>query len=261
MSQVIVETRLDEIETEIKQHLKRQVDDVVMIGKLASEAKTLIPYGSFTEWIKAKLELTPRLIQGYMRVYERFGDDPKLFRKLKIASVLMLASPSTSEGAINEIKNRLEQGEGFSVEQVESVIDRYHVLEGAKIGSEALLTNFGTKPDGSLAPSISRSAVTSLMKVADEGLQHGTVTIDGKDHLINVTLPQSIIVATAQETSRRQSDHIDDNVVKKVRSQAVVSSVSDADVGTYVMLRVFDRSVFDQLGEGQQVTISFDVED
>lgn len=262
MTQIIVETRLSEIETEIKQHLKRQVDDVIAIGKLATEAKALIPYGGFTEWIKAKLELTPRLIQGYMRVYERFGNEPKSFRLLKIASVLMLASPSTSDGAINEITSRLEQGERFSVEQVESVIDQYRVLEGAKIGSQTLLQNYGTNPDGTPSKSISRSALTSLAAVAEDGLKRGGVTIDGVDYPVNVALPQSVVAAVQYETNQRKIEHVDDNPTKWLYSEALVCEVAadDALRGMgYVTIRVLNREVFDRLSYGQTVTIKVDL--
>lgn len=260
MSQVIVDTRLDEIEMEIKQHLKRQWDDVLAIGKLAIEAKGLIPHGGFTAWVNNDLGLSIRLIQGYMRIYERFSNT-QTFRFVPISGLLMLASPSVSDGLIVEVGSRIEQGEKFTVEGIDNLIDRYKVLEGAKIGSQALLANYATKADGRPAPTISRSAVTSLEKVADEGLRHGAVTIDGQDRPVNLALPQAVVLAVQHETSRRQSEHIDDNVVKKIYSEAVVCEIAtdDAlhDMG-YVTIRMLNREAYNQLTNGQTVTIKFE---
>lgn len=260
---VVVETRLNEISATIKQHLKRQWEDVLTIGGLALEAKSLIPHGGFTDWITDELGLSPRLIQGYMRVYERF-ETRKVFVNLPISALLLLASPSVPDGLVMEVSSRIEQGERFTVEGIDNLIDRYRGLEGAKIGSHLLLKNFGTNPDGSLARSISRSALTSLEQVADEGLGRGALTLNGEDHSVNVTLPQTVMLVTQQETKRRQSEHIDDNTPTKVYSDAVVCEVANDDelrqMG-YVTIRVLNHEAFEQLSNGQTMTIRFEAKD
>lgn len=259
---IVVETRLSEIKSEIHQHLKRQWDDVLEIGKLAIEAKSLIPHGGFTNWITDELGLSPRLIQGYMRVHERFSQTEK-FAALPVSALLMLASPSVQDGVLAEIGGQIDEGKKFTIEGVENVIDRYRVLEGTMLGSRALLENFGTKADGSPAKVISRSAITSLETVATDGLQRGAVTIEGIDVPVTLSLPPAIAAAMQQETKRRQSEHVDDNVSTKVYSGAVVCDIPEddalRDMG-YVTLRVYDRAVVEQLSKGQQVTVSFEVE-
>lgn len=254
---IIVETRLHEISSEIKNRLKRNFEDVLEIGKLALEAKGLIPHGGFINWITEDLGLSRRLISSYMRVYERFNKREN-FAHLPVSALLLLASPTVSDGLIEEVSSQIEQGERFTVEGIDNLIDRYRVLEGAKIGSEALLEHFGKKEDGSPAPTISRSAVTSLIKVADEGLQHGAITLDGVDRPVNLTLPQAVIEGVRQETQRRQSEHIDDNVVKKIYLKANVYAVNG-----YLQLSLVDNdpAMYKRLGNGQQVTISFEVKD
>lgn len=259
MTAIIVEPRLIEIKSEIHQHLKRQWDDVLAIGQLAIEAKGLIPHGGFENWIRDELRLSKSLIQGYMRVYTRFSNAQSL-RVLPVSALLLLASPSVSDGLIMEVGSRIEQGEKFTVEGVDNLIDRYRVLEGAKIGSHTLVKNFGTDEDGNPLKVISRSALTSLEQIADEGLGCGALTINGEDYPVSLALPQSVMVATQQETKRRQSDHIDDNTSTRIRTQATVVQVAtDPVTKGYVMIRIQNQSVIDQLKEDQLVTISFEV--
>lgn len=127
----VVEPRLDEIAQAINGRLKRQWEDVLAIGKLALEAKRLIPYGQFERWVDEKLQLSTRLIRGYVRVYERF-ESSEIISELPITAGLLLASPSVPDGALQEIEQRLESGERFSVAGVESILDKYRVLEGVQ---------------------------------------------------------------------------------------------------------------------------------
>lgn len=258
--QTVVEPRLAEIKAEIGQHLKRQWEDVLAIGRLATEAKGLIPYGGFTQWIMDEVGLSPRLIQGYMRIYDRF-DSRKLFASLPISALLMLASPSVSDGVVMEISGRIDQGERFSIEAMEAVIDRYRVLEGAQIGSRALLQNYGTHPDGTMAKAIPRSALTSLADVATDGLQRGAVTIEGMDVPVTLSLPPAILAAVEAETKRRQADHVDDSP-PKLRTRAVICQLpTDPMTRGYVMLRLADLNMVDHLAEGQSVTLVVDTKE
>lgn len=229
----VVDQRLDEIRDGILLHLKRQWEDVLIVGELATEAKTLLPHGEYENWVRTSLGVSPQMIGGYRRIYERFSDKSKKFFDLPFSAALPLASPSLPEGVFQEIETRLQAGEKVTVEAVENVITQYKVLQAAQVGSRAILEQFGTTPNGQPAKTIPASAVRSLDIVATEGLNHGVVEIEGEAYPISQPLPTPVVVATEAETNRRRAGHIEDStpameiVVNNVRVPVAALIIND----------------------------------
>ncbi len=269
---IVVEDRLIEIEGEIESRLKRQWDDVLVIGRLAIEAKSLLGHGKFTDWIKQRLQLSPSLIRGYMRFEERLGKTTK-FAVLPVSAGLLLASPSVPDGALAEIQRRLEDGETFKVDGVESIIDKYKVFQSVHIGAQALLQEYGANPDGTPTKKINRSDVTSLAVVTGEALERGVVNIEGEDQPLPdmegaavfkpipdmpgvpiYTIPNTVKAAAKSASAQRQSEHVEDKMPVLGRYKATVAGLV---VNGFVTLKLNDPDVAERLANGQMVTLEF----
>lgn len=201
-----VNQRLNEIAVEIKARLKRQLEDVLEIGRLAAEAKSLLPHGSFTDWIEKTLDLSPTLVRAYIRVHERFADKAANFAALRVSAVLLLASPSVSDGTIAEVQARLEDGQKLTVSEVEQIIISHRIIEGAGIGAKALLETHGAD-----VKQVSGAELRSLVQVAEDVTSRGMVTINGEDYVATGGLPAVVQQAVQSATRTRQEAHIGDS--------------------------------------------------
>lgn len=203
---VDVGTRLGEIASEIRSRHKRQLDDMLAIGRLASEAKSLLPHGDFTAWVEQTLLLSPTLIRGYMRVYGRFQSKAANFAVLGVSSLLLLASPAVSDGVLGEIEARLLDGQKPTIAEVEQIIATHRTIESAGLIGRAMLEAYGGD-----VKQIPGSYVRSLVQVADDASTRGMVTIDGGDYVASGRFPAAMERAIEDATQTRREEHIGDN--------------------------------------------------
>lgn len=246
-----VNQRLSEIETEINLHLKRQVEDVLAVGKLAAEAKSLIPHGGYTAWIENRLRLSPTLVRAYVRVFERFGGSKTAnFAALGVSSILLLASPSVSDGTIAEVEARLETGQRLTTSEVEQIITSHRVIEGAGLGAKALLQTYGDN-----VKQVSGAALRSLVQVSEDATQRGMVTINGDDYVATAGLPAAVQQAVTSATKTRQEAHIGENadeiIYQRVRVQVAANVTNDV-----LVFRIKGASQLLKMGDEVELTIT-----
>lgn len=249
---IIVETRLDELAREIEFWMRRTAGDIIQIGAMLAEARSICPKGQWYEWLKST-GVTPRMSNHWIHVHERFASVKFTDGQIPTSGLIALAAPSTPEGALNEVKRRLDQGEKFTGDQVEEILNKYRVLEGVQVGSQALLKTYGQTETGQPAKSISRSAVTSAANVAQEMLQRGAVTIDGEDHPVPDAqpgtmqqplpdmppLPNTFRQAVSNQTKQRQGRHIEENTPEVVfETIAILTDIGDPLETPYITFMV-----------------------
>lgn len=249
---VIVETRLAELAREIEFWMRRTAGDIIQIGAMLAEARSICPKGQWYEWLKPT-GVTPRMANHWIHVWEQFASVKFTDNQITTSGLIALAAPSTPEGALNEVKRRLDQGEKFTGDQVEAVLDKYRILEGVQVGSAALLKTYGQTETGKPAKVISRSAVTSAATVAEEMLQRGAVEIGGEDHPVPDThpetmqqplpdmppLPNTFRLAVSSQTKLRQGQHIEENTPKVVfETIAILTDIGDPLETPYITFMV-----------------------
>jgi hypothetical protein len=105
---------------EIHKLCRRTAADVIRIGKLLSDARKRMPYGSWLPWLESEFGWSADTADNFIRVHEfsRTAQFRKI-RNLPSPSVLyLLANPNMPEAARAEIIERIEGGEKVKVADV-----------------------------------------------------------------------------------------------------------------------------------------------
>lgn len=245
---------LESIAADIRSRLKRASEDIVYIGQRLIEARAQIPSGRWTAWVEANTGLTIRTAQRWMGVVERLGTGDNLSRLLP-SVLIVLASPSVPTVAVREILARTEDGENFSLQAAEAIIDKWRGMEAVNLGAKLLLGgNEGKR-------SIPRSAVTSLEAVSTDALARGVVEIEGIDHPIPDVLNSEVIRgAVDSETRRRKDEHIADNATPLTRIvDRIWMPVAGIIVNDCVTFRI--RGIGNRLDKGMQVRVTIEIKE
>jgi hypothetical protein len=98
--------RLEVLAEEIRSELKNTSKSIIVIGEKLIEAKAEIARGDFTAWAEKETGLTYESARRFMRVAERFGGKTEIISVLPPTILYLLAAPSTSDAAIDEVIDR-----------------------------------------------------------------------------------------------------------------------------------------------------------
>jgi hypothetical protein len=69
-------SRIDAAVRDAEQHARSAVDAAFCAGRLLTEAKDLLPYGQWEQWLKEHCIVAPRTAQAYMRLFKRMSELP-----------------------------------------------------------------------------------------------------------------------------------------------------------------------------------------
>jgi len=88
------------------------ITDVIEIGRLLTECKARCGHGNWLPWLEREFGWTDKTAERFMSVSRLAGKSDKLSNlELPVSSLYMLAAPSTSESAREEVITRAESGE------------------------------------------------------------------------------------------------------------------------------------------------------
>jgi hypothetical protein len=179
--------RLAEIAAEIRSCYRRTSHEVVTIGQRFIEAKLLLPHGQFIPWIGAEFGITERTAENFMNVARRFFGKTEIVSALPPTVLYSLAAPSTPDGAIDEVLNRIQQGEQLKPADIDLVIDiksphRRAVQAGVRAGQRVVGEILATQGHVSISgESVSvAGAITQSMK--DDVEQDTQVLVSMLEH-------------------------------------------------------------------------------
>jgi hypothetical protein len=112
-----VVARLQKTADEIKQRMKRTLEDVIENGTALSEVKDSLEHGQFEAWVKGEFGLAKRTAELWMSVAERFGAKSATFAHLPIqpSAAYLLASPGVPEKAFKSAIKQAEEGETITL--------------------------------------------------------------------------------------------------------------------------------------------------
>lgn len=108
----------------IQSLMKRSAQDIVDIGQRLTEVKKRLGHGRFGAWLEAEFDWSQDTATNFMRVAQRFGDNPKI-SEFAPSALYLLAAPSTPRRAKEEALSRAEAGESISYKAARDIKQKY----------------------------------------------------------------------------------------------------------------------------------------
>jgi Protein of unknown function (DUF3102) len=95
---------------------RRLITDVIEIGRLLRECRALLVHGQWISWLNREFQWSERTARNFIAAYELAKDKSANFAdlNLNISSIYLLAAPSTSKKARDEVLHRAEGGESLT---------------------------------------------------------------------------------------------------------------------------------------------------
>jgi hypothetical protein len=103
---------------------KRVIADVIEIGRRLTDAKQLAGHGNWIPWLDREFGWTEQTALNFIRVYELAESKNFLDLSLPVSGLYLLAAPSTSAEARDEIIERAAGGEKVTTAQVKATIGK-----------------------------------------------------------------------------------------------------------------------------------------
>jgi hypothetical protein len=174
---------LRETAERIRQRLKRQIEDIVLIGCDLIAVKAALPHGQFTNWLVAEFSWNERTARNYMNVAAAFGGKREIIADLRPSHLYRLAAPSTPPEARDSIIAIAEAGRPVTDTLVNETIQHAKLKHGSDAKGPAAATpaavlcrpaesnRSGSRPSALVAliidrfadqPSLLRDAVRSM---------------------------------------------------------------------------------------------------
>lgn len=125
-------TRLSGLAAEARLYSENMAMNMFHLGRVFTEAKTLVPHGQWGAWLRDNSGMSERSAQQLMQVYARFGDQPQLAGLEKSKLFKMLSLPSGMEEVFIE-DNDLEN---MTARQVEAAVQEVKARMQAEINEE-----------------------------------------------------------------------------------------------------------------------------
>ena len=89
-------TTLDELAAQARMCVMSARMDLLQLGRVLTEAKTLIKHGEWEDWVRTNADMSVRSAQGYMQAYATFGLNPDI-ASLGMAKTMKLLPLSEKE--------------------------------------------------------------------------------------------------------------------------------------------------------------------
>jgi Protein of unknown function (DUF3102) len=104
---------------EIQKRVRRAKQDILDIGRLLIEVRSVLDHGQFESWLGQEIAWSPRTAYNFIYVYERFGDITNFAKMdMDISAAYLLAAPKTPQVVVDEFLNRAQSGERITFKTV-----------------------------------------------------------------------------------------------------------------------------------------------
>jgi hypothetical protein len=113
---------LDRLAREINEHLTRGAVEWIKAGGKLAEARGRCVHGEWGPWLKRNFRWTHKTALTYIDMHRRFGDKIETVSDLPGKVLRLLAKPSTSREAIDDLLKRKEAGEEITPQLVRATI-------------------------------------------------------------------------------------------------------------------------------------------
>jgi hypothetical protein len=102
--------------------VKKTNDDLIALGKIIREGKNACDHGLFQKWVRTEFGITPKTAQKYMQVADRLSGKSELNSLLDQNSLYSLSAPSTPDAVVEEIEQRIIDGEKVTLAEIKKAI-------------------------------------------------------------------------------------------------------------------------------------------
>jgi Protein of unknown function (DUF3102) len=129
---------------EIQTRVRRAKQDILDIGRLLVEVRSVLEHGQFETWLVQEIAWSPRTAYNFIYVYERFGKVANFAKMdVDISAAYLLAAPKTPQAFVDGFLNRARAGERITFKTV-----RKELKDGqAKPPMRAQPIGLSSKPD------------------------------------------------------------------------------------------------------------------
>ena len=111
--------------SEIKNLMRRTVQNIIEIGEKLTEAKAQLGYGNFTKWLEHEFEWQERSARNFMRVAEVFKTANFADLDFAASALYLLAAPSIPEQVRETAITLANQGETITYSRAKDIINEY----------------------------------------------------------------------------------------------------------------------------------------
>lgn len=112
--------------------LKRTAEKVIQIGKNLLAVQAILPHGMFLPWLQSEFGMSQSAAYNFIHVAEKFDGKLTTVVNLPAKALYLLASPSTSQEAINEALQRAESGEKITHALAKQIIEAQDAIKKAQ---------------------------------------------------------------------------------------------------------------------------------
>jgi hypothetical protein len=95
----------------IRQHLRRQCEDIIAAGRELLDVKARLRHGQFSPWLMTEFSWSERTAQNYINVALAFGGKTENFSVLPTNALYRLAAPTVPVEVRETLLTRAEAGE------------------------------------------------------------------------------------------------------------------------------------------------------
>lgn len=148
---------------------KQTVENVIEIGRHLVEAKAEVKKlgGSWGDWLKHEFNMPETTARRFTSVFERKSELATVANAdLDLKSIYLLAAPSTSKAARDEVTTRVKNGEKVKHQEVAAVVKKHKGKERKPVSGVAADVEAAVKAAGN------KGLTTDEAKVKFEGKHH-----------------------------------------------------------------------------------------
>lgn len=116
------QARLNDIAQTVRASHRRAAEEMIAIGEGLAEALGILR-GGFEDWVEDECNISVRLARNFIYIAGRFRDQPAIIAGVPSTIVYSLAAPSTPDAVIDQVVNRVKDGEVLRVKDVQAMID------------------------------------------------------------------------------------------------------------------------------------------
>jgi hypothetical protein len=136
---------------EIQKRVRRAKQDILDIGRLLVEVRSVLEHGQFEAWLVQEIAWSPRTAYNFIYVYERFGNVANFARMdVDISAAYLLAAPKTPQVFVDEFLNRARAGERITFKTVRKELKEGQVQLSPKPQIVGLSSKAASQTDSSL---------------------------------------------------------------------------------------------------------------
>ncbi|MBR8836078.1 MAG: DUF3102 domain-containing protein [Stigonema ocellatum SAG 48.90 = DSM 106950] len=126
-SQMDTESRaiIERHTNEIKGLMRRTTQAIIEIGEKLIDVKAQLGHGNFIIWLKAEFDWSIPTANRFMRVAENFKSVNLMHLNIATSALYVLASPSTPEGAREEVLERAHSGQNITYTKAKAIVSEF----------------------------------------------------------------------------------------------------------------------------------------